>query len=281
MLWSSSWKYTSSGSPWLPQETKQKALGSSWTLRSEPEPKLGALDETRPSQRPPVAPLHGLGINTGGPFSRASHTPRSTQRHMSMRVSWPSLEIERADVEAMEWWFSEMESQLAVAVPDARCRYPWFQQYPDLREVEKELTSSFTFDDFKQGWNFVDFSNYSSWYEEQVRRSSRAEAEPSWPASLETDPASHPRAPQGQSRDSRPCSQLSRSLRTDPKDSRRSSESRTSLGYSIASSALSFALPRTSSLTPRQCAQTGPTLANRVSSTGLRQTAQGQCHSAR
>eukprot|EP00438_Fugacium_kawagutii_P011723 Skav222897 [mRNA] locus=scaffold1489:10850:14193:+ [translate_table: standard] len=202
-----------------------------------------------------------------------------------MRVSWPSLEIERADVEAMDWWFSEIESQLAL-VPDTRCPYPWLQQYPDLKEVEKELTSSFTFQDFKQGWNFADFSNYSIWYEEQARRSSsRAEAEPSWPeGSLETDPANHPRSAfpeQGQSSESRPCAS-SRPPFREPKDSRRSSESRTSLGYSIASSALSFALPRTTSLTPRRCEQAGPTSANnRVSSSGLRQAAQGQCHSAR
>lgn len=234
---------------------------------------LGALDETRPSQRPPVAPLHGLGSGAGGgSFSRASHTPRSTQRYMPMRVS-PSLEIERADVEAMDWWFAEIESQLALAAPDARCLYPWLQKYPDIKEVEEELTTNFTFQDFKQGWNFVDFSNYSSWYEEQARRSCFSrEAEPSFPGSLEAHRTTFP-GPGGH--DARHGSKL----RGEPKDSRRSSESRTSLGYSIASSALSFALPRPVSLTPR-CDQPGPSgSASGVS--GLRQAAQGQCQSAR
>ena len=36
------------------------------------------------------------------------------------RMSWPSLEIGRGDVEALDWWFYEIESRLSHAAPDAR-----------------------------------------------------------------------------------------------------------------------------------------------------------------
>eukprot|EP00434_Breviolum_minutum_P023856 symbB.v1.2.021048.t1/scaffold1797.1/size100932/15 len=213
-----------------------------------------------------------------GSFSRASHTPRSTQRFMPMRTAAtpsfvcnarapfaptlrvsPSLEIERADVEAMDWWFAEIESQLALAAPDARCLYPWLQKYPDIKEVEEELTKNFTFQDFKQA--------------------------PTGMRSKQGEVAFLVRQSQAFQAHWRHIEQLflvqvaMMPVTGEPKDSRRSSESRTSLGYSIASSALSFALPRPVSLTPR-CDQPGPS-GSTSGVSGLRQTAQGQCQSAR
>ncbi|CAK9054441.1 unnamed protein product, partial [Durusdinium trenchii] len=278
MLWSSasssSWKYTTSGT-WLPQAF----MTASWT-RSEnhEQTKLGALDETQPSRRPIVAPLNGLVNASGGLHSRASYTPRSAPR--TMRASWPSLEIGRADVEAMDWWFSEFESQLANAVPDSRCLYPWLQQAPDFKEVEKELSGNFTFKDFKQGWNFMDFSNFSVWYEEQARRSSMSplEAEPSWPPILEADLQGTAGAAGASSSSQGPGFSANipapKPLRFEQKDSRRSSETRTSVGCSVGSTS---SAPGTTSLTPRLCEH----MPVKVSSGDMQQSREGRCHSAR
>ncbi|CAJ1339565.1 unnamed protein product, partial [Effrenium voratum] len=189
MLWSSAWKqqaqlvrghkirsrYTASG------ETRgQKAPAISWPLRESAKP--STVDETKAFHRPPVAPLRLGGKGSTGSARHSQGTPRSAPRNLSaMRMSWPSLEIGRGDVEALDWWFYEIESRLSHAAPDARCLYPWLRQAPSFHEVEKELSSPFTFKNFKEGWNFSDSSSFSAWYEEQATRSSHVGTEVEMP----------------------------------------------------------------------------------------------------
>lgn len=177
----------------------QKAAPASlWQLRGNESDQARSIAAAGPfhhdqeawtPQRPPVAPLSGL---QAGASRHSQSTPRSQLGYLGqpeLRVSWPSLEIDRADVEALNWWFSEVESHLASALPDARCPFPWLQGVDGAQvdEVLEELSDSFTFKDFRKGWNHADYSEFPKWHEERMRRlcaTTQAEAQPLAPLGL-------------------------------------------------------------------------------------------------
>mmetsp|Transcript_5798 Transcript_5798/g.10401 ORF Transcript_5798/g.10401 Transcript_5798/m.10401 type:complete len:287 (-) Transcript_5798:72-932(-) len=286
MFWYAASKYSTSASACQQEETRPvpKAAAGLWQLRGSEFDQArsistqghGPEQEAWTPQRPTVAPLSGLQAGGHGGTSRPSQTtPRSALRSQpELRVSWPNLEIERMDMEAMAWWFSEVEASLAMSIPDARCPFPWIQDMDAVQadEVLEELSDSFTFKDFKKGWNYADYAEFPSWYEGRMQRLSSARVE----EALAAVDAPRP----GRSGRSR-----SHSSAMPPWKESREGRLRNS------APALGFAVPsRTTSLTPRLLEADELTLG--ASSSDLRPLAREdegipkprglrQCHSAR
>jgi hypothetical protein len=96
-----------------------------------------------------------------------------------MRSPWPNLALHGKDAVAAEQWYFRVEAQLARALPDSRCLYPWLDPLarggPQLlaEEALRSLEEPYTFSDFREGWDFPDASQFPQWCEE--RRDSQME----------------------------------------------------------------------------------------------------------
>lgn len=104
--------------------------------------------------------------------------PRESLR-LQMRSPWPNLALHGKDAAAAEQWYFRVEAQLARALPDSRCLYPWLDPLarggPQLlaEEALRSLAEPYTFSDFREGWDFPDASQFPQWCEE--RRDSQME----------------------------------------------------------------------------------------------------------
>ncbi|CAE7801588.1 unnamed protein product [Symbiodinium sp. CCMP2456] len=72
---------------------------------------------------------------------------------------------------------------------DEVCPFPWLQDVDGAQvdEVLEELSDSFTFKDFRKGWNYADYSEFPKWHEERMKRlcaTTQAEAQPLAPLGL-------------------------------------------------------------------------------------------------
>jgi len=123
------------------------------------------------SPRPSTAVATGTGAAVLG-------GPREGLR-LQMRSPWPNLTLHGKDAAAAEHWYFRVEAQLARALPDSRCLYPWLDPLarggPQLLAEEglKSLAEPYTFSDFREGWDFPDASQFRQWCEE--RRDSQME----------------------------------------------------------------------------------------------------------
>jgi len=133
-------------------------------LRDRPPRQDRALG-TPPAPSP--APLPGGGHSSSSGGGRDA-VPRAPQ----FRSKWPNLEIASKDVACMQNWYHSIETTLSSSFPDSRCAYTWLDPImhgPRAEQLIAPLESPFTFQDFKEGWDFADLSHYTAWCQERIQ----------------------------------------------------------------------------------------------------------------
>jgi len=176
------------------QRASAVALKPRPPLQQRLQPIAGPQRETI-SSSVASGPSNCVGSSAGGaPAARRSTSPRPSTAavvavsslggareglRLQIRSPWPNLALHGKDAVAAEQWYFRVEAQLARALPDSRCLYPWLDPLargsPQLlaEEALGLLAEPYAFSDFREGWDFPDASQFEQWCEE--RRDSQME----------------------------------------------------------------------------------------------------------
>eukprot|EP00929_Paragymnodinium_shiwhaense_P106344 TRINITY_DN7162_c1_g2_i1.p1 TRINITY_DN7162_c1_g2~~TRINITY_DN7162_c1_g2_i1.p1 ORF type:complete len:535 (-),score=72.41 TRINITY_DN7162_c1_g2_i1:15-1619(-) len=115
--------------------------------------------------------LGGLVGASAASSSGGQLAPLTSARSSGLRCQWPRHELAEKDCAMMTTWRREVEPTLAQSLQSAHAPYVWLDPETscmgDNDGIGSSVTKSFTFAEFKAGWDHPDLSDFTVWCMQQ------------------------------------------------------------------------------------------------------------------